>query len=143
MSAMSSRISPAQGSAWARRRNHAAIASVMQTILGWASRSRRQSVVAALAWSGSSRNELCSRRVDSSVGRRRKSSGSVYGKLSTSRGPSSKSATESPIASMWAWSRSGVTDNGAYLAMAGLDVLILEQNEYLGGATASRKGPDS
>jgi phytoene dehydrogenase-like protein len=29
--------------------------------------------------------------------------------------------------------------NGAYLAMAGLDVLMLEQNEYLGGATASRE----
>jgi phytoene dehydrogenase-like protein len=29
--------------------------------------------------------------------------------------------------------------NGAYLAMAGLDVLMVEKNEYLGGATASRE----
>ena len=29
--------------------------------------------------------------------------------------------------------------NGAYLAMAGLNVLMVEKNEYLGGATASRE----
>ena len=29
--------------------------------------------------------------------------------------------------------------NGAYLAMAGLDVLMVEKNKYLGGATASRE----
>ncbi len=28
--------------------------------------------------------------------------------------------------------------NGAYLAKAGLDVLMVEKNEYIGGATASQ-----
>ena len=28
--------------------------------------------------------------------------------------------------------------NGAFLAMAGLDVLMVEKNEFIGGATVSR-----
>ena len=29
--------------------------------------------------------------------------------------------------------------NGAYLAKAGLDVLVVEKNEYIGGASVSRE----